>query len=365
MARRRLNVSNLAFLDVMSCGLGAVVLFFMVINAQVTVRAGKANLNTLAETNKLEEEILDGRKNLVRARNSLESKKKEQLAVDGEARRIQEMLEEILVEMSTFDNDTLARQESIEDLRSDIERLEAAQKRLSAKSADQSPDTGQKIKSYVGDGNRQYLTGMKMGGERVLILVDASTSMLGRTYVNVIRFRNMKDSRKIRAPKWRQTVNTVDWLTTQLRPGAQFQILAFNEKVSTMIVGSNGDWVKITDGRKISEAVDTLRKIVPDKGTSLYHAFKAAKEMDPPPDNIFLLTDGLPTQGKNSPSKPEQIKPARRAKFFADAIKELPKRVPVNVLLYPMDGDPAAAGIFWNLARNSRGSFLTPSRDWP
>jgi hypothetical protein len=87
--------------------------------------------------------------------------------------------------------------------------------------------------------------------------------------------------------------------------------------------------------------------------------------MDPPPDNIFLLTDGLPTQGKNSPSKPEQIKPARRAKFFADAIKELPKRVPVNVLLYPMDGDPAAAGIFWNLARNSRGSFLTPSRDWP
>ncbi len=35
MARREVNVFNLSFLDVMSCGLGAVILFFMVINAQV------------------------------------------------------------------------------------------------------------------------------------------------------------------------------------------------------------------------------------------------------------------------------------------------------------------------------------------
>ncbi len=54
----------------------------------------------------------------------------------------------------------------------------------------------------MGEGDRQYLTELKMGGKHVLFLVDASASMLGRTYVNVIRYRNMEDSQKIKAPKW-------------------------------------------------------------------------------------------------------------------------------------------------------------------
>jgi len=364
LARRQLNVFNLSFLDVMSCGLGAVVLFFMVINAQVAKRAGKASLQAQAETDQLEEEILEGRKDLVRVRNVLESKQQEQVATDGEARRLQEMLEEVLLELVSYEDDTLSRKESIEDLRSDIKRLEEARKRLSARSVDSS-DSGQRIRSYVGDGNRQYLTGMQMGGERVLILVDSSTSMLGRTYVNVIRFRNMKDQQKRRAPKWAQAIDTVDWLTTQMKPGTRFQVYAFNETAASVVDGSDGRWLDITDGSELSEAVEALREVVPGKGTSLYQAFRAANSMDPPPDNIFLLTDGLPTQGKSAPAEPEQVKPSRRAKYFEQALKELPKRVPVNVLLFPMDGDPAAAGIFWSLAKTTRGSFLTPSRDWP
>ncbi len=365
MARRRFNVFNLSFLDVMSCGLGAVVLFFMIINAQVTVRAERVNVDILAETNRLEEEVLDGRKNLVRVRNTLESKKEEQLATAGEAERLQELLEQLLAELALAEDDTVAQRESIEQLRADIERLEEAKKRLSAKSADQSPDTGQRIRSYVGEGNRQYLTGMKMGGGRVLILVDTSTSMLGRTYVNVIRFRNMPDDMKRRAPKWQQAVNTVDWLTTQLQPGTSFQIYSFNEEVSSLLEGTDGSWVEVGDGSRLTEAIDALRELVPGKGTSLFKAFKAASELDPPPDNIYLLTDGLPTQGRDTPSGVQKVKADRRASFFNRAIRELPNRVPVNVLLYPMDGDPVAAGLYWQLAYSTRGSFLTPSRDWP
>jgi hypothetical protein len=87
--------------------------------------------------------------------------------------------------------------------------------------------------------------------------------------------------------------------------------------------------------------------------------------MDPLPDNVYLLTDGLPTQGKKPPLKPEMVKSEGRIKLFSQAAKELPAKVPVNVLLFPMDGDPAAAGLFWQLALATRGSFLTPSRDWP
>ena len=47
------------------------------------------------------------------------------------------------------------------------------------------------------------------------------------------------------------------------------------------------------------------------------------------------------------------------------AVKILPKGVPVNTLLFPIEGDPGAASSFWGLAIASRGSFITPSRDWP
>jgi hypothetical protein len=96
---------------------------------------------------------------------------------------------------------------------------------------------------------------MKMGGSRALILVDASTSMLGRTYVNVVRFRHMKDDKKVRAPKWRHVVDTVDWLTTQIRPGTRFQLYTFNEEVNSVLEGSDGKWIEVRDGSELTRAV--------------------------------------------------------------------------------------------------------------
>ena len=365
MARRQFNVFNLSFLDVMACGLGAVVLFFMVINAQVSTRASKANVELQAETNRLEEEVLDGRKKMVRVRTVLESDRSKKLSAEEEQARLEETLALLREQLSELDNRSLARVDSVEDLQADIERLEAAKERLASQTATETPQTGRRVRSFIGDGNRQYLTGMRMGGNRVLILVDASNSMLARTYVNVIRFRNMPESRRLRAPKWQQTVRTVDWLTSQIVPGTRFQIYTFNETAESVMAGTTGRWLEVTDGSELTRAVDALRVKVPGKGTSLYNAFQAASAMDPPPDNIYLLTDGLPTQGKSAPSKAEKVRPDKRRDFFERALRELPKRVPVNVLLYPMDGDPQAPGLMWGLAVQTRGSFLTPARDWP
>ncbi len=364
MARKRFNVFSLSFLDVMSCGLGAVVLFFMVINAQVATRAGRANQALLAETNKLEEEVLTGRKNLVRLRNAMEADTLEQATTEGEADRIEILLQQMLEELAEFDDQTVAQEESIEQLKADIERLEAAKRRLSAQAAE-ADDDGRKIRSYVGEGNRQYLTGMRMGGRRVLILVDTSASMLARTYVNVLRFRNLSAADKRRAPKWRQVVKTVDWLTTQLTPGARFQIYSFNEEAKSVVPGTDGSWLEVTDGSSLTKAVDSFRRLSPEKGSSLHKAFQAVGRLDPKPDNIYLITDGLPTQGSRVPGKVEKVAADRRADFFNRAIKELPGRIPVNVLLFPMDGDPSASAYYWQLALATRGSMLTPARDWP
>ena len=96
MARRQFNVFNLSFLDIMSCGLGAVVLFFMIISAQVSVRADKADIRLLSDTFRLEEEVLDGRKNLVRLRTVFEDKQQEKISAEGESKQLQVTLEELL-----------------------------------------------------------------------------------------------------------------------------------------------------------------------------------------------------------------------------------------------------------------------------
>jgi len=51
--------------------------------------------------------------------------------------------------------------------------------------------------------------------------------------------------------------------------------------------------------------------------------------------------------------------------LFEQAAGRLGKGIPVNTLLFPIEGDPEAAEAFWRLAIQTQGSFITPSRDWP
>lgn len=82
------------------------------------------------------------------------------------------------------------------------------------------------------------------------------------------------------------------------------------------------------------------------------------------PDNIFLITDGLPTQSYEPPRR-TTISGRDRLGLFRKAVQRLPSGVPVNIILAPMEGDPMAASEFWQLAQVSGGSFMSPSRDWP
>jgi hypothetical protein len=168
----------------------------------------------------------------------------------------------------------------------------------------------------------------------------------------------------LQAPKWKQAVATIDWLTTQLPPTSKFQVYTFNETAAPLLPGTRGTWLNAGDVTQLNQAVEHMHKFVPQRGTSLINAFKALKEMNPAPDNIFLLTDSLPTMGTEKPWR-KRVSGKKRLGYFNDAVKALPPKVPVNIILYPMEGDPAAAVSFWKLAKDSRGSFFCPSKDWP
>src|SRR5690606_38688681 len=135
------------------------------------------------------------------------------------------------------------------------------------------------------------------GGERVVILVDTSASMLDHALVNVLRRRNMSPEEQRTAPKWRQVVSTVEQLAARIAPGTQVQVIGFAEQASTLIEGSDGQWVTVRDGSELETAVQALRDRVPSGASSLANAFSALRTLRPQPDNIYLLVDGLPTMG--------------------------------------------------------------------
>ena len=74
MARRKRGFTtfNLSFLDIMSCGFGAVVLVFLIIDHSIEVQSETHNADLLAEVSLLEEDVSEGRAGLVRLRNTID-----------------------------------------------------------------------------------------------------------------------------------------------------------------------------------------------------------------------------------------------------------------------------------------------------
>jgi len=361
--RRQINVFGLSFLDAMTCGFGAVVLFFMVINATAKMRSQEETHDLQGEVDLLEEKVLGGHENLVEVRNSLRELEAERLRAQGLSRQVLEELENLRRELAQYDSTNLAEREHLNKLQADLKSLEEENKRLSAMApSEEAP--GERVRQFLGEGDRQYLTGLKVGGERIVILVDASASMLGETLVNVLVRRNLPDSRKVRAEKWQRAVATVEWLVAQLPKDSAFQIHTFDESARPTLDGSAGRWLDAGDRGELDGAVEGLRKVVPDGGTSLHAAFSSLNTLRPAPDNVILLADGLPTWG-SSPPRRGKVTAKQRLRLFDQALAPLPRGVPVNVILFPMEGDPMAASAYWKLAIATRGSFLSPSRDWP
>ena len=360
MARKAMNVFSLSFLDAMTCGFGAVILFFMIINANIDLRREDTLVDLASEVDRMELKVLTGRKNLVELKEDLVRMIEQWAFIRDRREQISGEIEAMEAEADALEADEATREEIIERLRAELEQLETETRRLAdARSTPQVQ--GDRLRSFTGDGNRQYLTGLRMGGERVVILVDASTSMLDRTIVNIIRRRNMSALQQLRAPKWRQVVDTLDWLTTQIPPGTQIQIFAFNDTAWTLLDGTEGRWHTVVDGSLLDTAVAKLGDTVPAGPTSLHAAFAAMRPLDPRPDNIYLLVDGLPTMGEIPPNRAGVTGEERRG-HLQRAVRELPFNVPVNVILYAMEGDPYAAPMYWELAISTGGSMMGPPR---
>ena len=238
MARkRRASTFNLSFLDVMSCGFGAVVLVFLIIDHAIVVESEELHVDLMSEANLLEEEVLEGKEGLVKLRNTLSEVDYEIVEAQGAATRISEEIEAYQAQIETLEKDGFTDSSEIEALKAEIQQLEDEVKKLKASSEDTG---GVNARTFIGEGNRQYLTGLNLGGRNIMILLDTSASMLAEELVNIIRLRNMREPVKREAAKWRRAVETVSWLTAQLPVSSQYQVYAFNTGANPVLTGTEG-----------------------------------------------------------------------------------------------------------------------------
>ena len=334
--RRAFEVFTLSFLDCICCGFGAVVLFYTIVQAHAGAKE-VIRIDTLTgEVRKLEEEVKVGIRNLVLIKNALEKTDEDAEAAKARAARVAAELKK-MQETSVHEGDTIAKREHINKLIADIKSLEEGNKRLQGGALDKGP-AGDRIKAFRGRGERRYISSLRIKGKRVLVLLDTSASMMEDDVVKVIRLRNQPEAARKLAPKWRRAVDMVEWVSAQLPANSQFQVYGFNVKAKAVVADTQGKWLDSNDPRAINNVLTATRNIVPGDGTSLVNAFISARTINPQPDQIILITDGLPTQGSVPPSR-KFINVRDREKLFDDAAKTVTRDMPMDIVLLPMKGD--------------------------
>ena len=351
MAKKRRNIAfSLSFLDIMACGFGAVTLLFLILRHNANeIPIPDERLSS--EISLLQQDIQQAEQDQVKALNSLEDIELRLVKTQGLSKRV---ITEIAEKEKSIQEDP----NNIDILRRKVKQLEEETAQI------EDIEFGDKVREFVGDGNRQYLTGLTLGGERVLILIDGSASMLADTVVNALRRRNMDDVQKQKSAKWQWSLRTLEWLLAQLPPSSRFQVYVFNNQAQAILAGTEGEWLDASDSLALERVMESTDAFVPSEGTSLSKAIDVIAEFDSKPDNLFILTDGLPTLG-NTPPKKYMVTGSQRRQHFETAIAKLPRGIPVNTILFPMEGDPEAAALFWQLALDTKGAFIAPSRDWP
>jgi len=352
---------GLSFLDAITCGFGAVILLF-VLTASNDQSLRKDETSELrGEVNTFDEEFLEGQETLAVLRNTLLETEDKIVTAQGLADEVIKETQNQDEEVTRLDKETIATIEHINELMADIEAKKEA---LKAQQGSTSVDPGQDLLRRQGNNRQQYLTGLKTDGRRIVILLDRSLSMTAEKLPDVLDLRSASNARKQSQEKWQRALEATKWLLATMSNADYFQVYSFSETTEPIIEGQANEWLP-ADAQNLTRVTALLDQVVPEGGTNLERAFRQIHTLSPAPDNVILLTDGLPTRGDSAALPSSQVSGTDRLRALEMAERAIPSNVPVNVILFYLEGDPDAASSYWSLASRNGGSFFSPAESWP
>ena len=350
--RRKSEGFNLAFLDIMSCGLGAVVLVFMLVKHNVGNSPVEIDLLT------------------------------------GDVQQLELRQEELRQILDELQNISQSETEKIAQLRARLARLEDSlsqkelsllQKReqLAALKGDISTRPIARQEDLVQDdrgGEENYLMGLKVEGSRIAVLIDSSASMTDATLLEIIKRKNGSIENKKRGPKWLRAKKTVRWVLARVPKTSQLAVISYN--ASQKSLGGAG-WQKADNPATLAAFYRDIDAVVPEGATNLQKGLQAAAQLGA--TDLYLITDGLPTVGDSRYAslnpfascssllgRSSTISGECRVKLFRQSVQDSGLRgVKINVILLPIEGDPDAANEYWGWAAVSGGLVISPAENWP
>lgn len=348
--RRSPQVFSISFLDCICCGFGGVLLLFVLVAGKQR-NAQEQQMSEIREVvGRFEHDVQVKKREIQQLASTADEDEERQREIEARNRaRLSELtLQE--VEMALL----LEQQSVLEDeLRELID------------DKDEIPTVKEKPPVPIPNPQRrQYLTGFKLEGTYFLFLVRASGSMLGDSVEEAIAMQSKSDTEKRNSKKWQRVVRSVRWLIASLPEDSAFQVCLFAENTTYLLPTYQRDWMRRSDNEQIALALRTLSEVVPTGGANLERAFDLVRGMPTVPDSVLLLTDGLPTQS-DSYASDEVVTDTDRVRFFNAAARLMPPDIPVNTILYPLDGDPASPFLFWQLADKTKGGLVSPAPSWP
>ena len=337
----------------MSCGLGAVILVFMLVkyNEDTSVPEIELLKGDLARLEAVKDVL----------RRNIDRQLSKSQAVDGRIQITSDELARLEAALADTKKTLSDTQAEYENLRKEVEAIE--------------PIKTEDVIESPGAGEENYLIGLKVEGQRIAILLDSSSSMTDEILIDVIRRKNSSDREKMAGPKWQRAKRIVQWLLARLPVQSDVSVVAFDAMARQL--GAPG-WVNARDAAALGEIIRDLDAAVPSGSTNLQAGLKVIRRQRP--TNVYLITDGLPTEGDSSYKSlspfadcsalwgaSNKISGECRLELFNHTLASSAPSpgVPVNVILLPIEGDPEASPAYWSWASTSGGLLISPAETWP
>ena len=331
--RRDPQSAALSFMDCICCGFGAVLLLFILTAKKQISRQTEMTAETLETAQALQSAIDSA---------TAENNELEALLAGKESQPQTEYR----------DIEKLKKQAA--QISASIKSKEEALEALNIKNVD--PLAPGDIERPSSD--KQYLSGLSMDGPRAVILLENSGSMLAEDAQAAVEIMRLGKSRD--AQKWKRAKTAVRSILAAIPKGTKVAILQMNESTGLLSGTGNEPYIDPYDNAALIDTLDRLDRLEASGGADLYRALRTVNGLPQRPTSLLIITDGLPT----APAKNSVLTEKDRIALFNLALA-MPLSFPVNTLLLPFDGDPAAAGLYWKLSTRSEGITLVPNNDWP
>ncbi len=332
--RREAQSSTLSFIDCICCGFGAVLLLFILTAKKQTMLGDEAANQSIAAAESLQ--------------TAIEAAEARQKALEREvaAQDPQPDTNATSIAQLGAEQERLAK--AIEDQQAALRSLETETPTPEAAAAKERPSADQ-----------SYLSGLSLRGPRAVILLESSGSMLGENAAEAIAILQAGNWQQ--SAKWRRARNAVKAVLAAIPKGTEVAVFSMAESTAPLSGTPANPFFDPYDNNALLQLLDRLENLEARGGADLSQGLRTVNGLQQRASSLLLIADGLPS----APAPAAQsLTEADRVRLFNQARASRPN-VPFNALLLPFEGDPSAAGLYWQLSTQTGGVTLIPGNDWP